>query len=285
MIRLIALDLDGTVLDSHGQIPEPNFAAITRAVDAGLEVAIATGRRYEFARSILERLPAPLTLILSNGAIVRRHGQAGSETLMRRLLPRQAAREALGRAPGHRASAALIFDRPLGGQVVFESIDWNDPRHQRFYEANRPFVSEQSPLEDALTEDPVQIMFTGCCLPMRRLFDDLRAEATEDRADYSVALTEYGRRDFSLVDVMQAGCSKGAALADWASRQGLSPSEVMAVGDNLNDLEMLEFAGTSVVMGNAIDDLQTRGWNRTATIDEAGVAKAIETFVFAAASY
>ena len=84
---------------------------------------------------------------------------------------------------------------------------------------------------------------------------------------------------------MQAGCSKGAALADWASRQGLSPSEVMAVGDNLNDLEMLEFAGTPVVMGNAIDDLQTRGWNRTATNDEAGVAKAIETFVFAAASY
>jgi hypothetical protein len=170
---------------------------------------------------------------------------------------------------------------------VFESIDWNDPRHQRFYEANRPFVSEQSPLEDALTEDPVQIMFTGCCLPMRRLFDDLRAAAPgdgADGADYSVALTEYEPRDFSLVDVMQAGCSKGAALADWASRQGLSPSEVMAVGDNLNDLEMLEFAGTPVVMGNAIDDLQTRGWNRTATNDEAGVAKAIETFVFAAAS-
>ena len=285
MIRLIALDLDGTVLDSHGQIPEANFAAIARAVDAGVEVAIATGRRYEFARSILERLPAPLTLILSNGAIVKRHGQAGSETLMRRLLPRQAARVALGRAPAHRASAALIFDRPLAGQVVFESIDWNDPRHQRFYEANRPFVSEQSPLEDALTEDPVQIMFTGCCPPMRRLFDDLRAAAAEDGVDYSVALTEYEQRDFSLVDVMQAGCSKGAALADWASRQGLSPSEVMAVGDNLNDLEMLEFAGTSVVMGNAIGDLQTRGWNRTATNDEAGVAKAIEKFVFAAASY
>ena len=95
-----------------------------------------------------------LTLILSNGAIVKRHGQAGSETLMRRLLPRQAARAALGRAPGHRASAALIFDRPLAGQVVFESIDWNDPRHQRFYEANRPFVSEQSPLEDALSRKP-----------------------------------------------------------------------------------------------------------------------------------
>jgi Cof subfamily protein (haloacid dehalogenase superfamily) len=285
MIRLIALDLDGTVLDSHGQIPKANFAAIARAVGAGVEVAIATGRRYEFARSILERLPVPLTLILSNGAIVKRHGLAGSETLMRRLLPCHAARAALGRAPGHRARAALIFDRPLAGQVVFESIDWNDPRHRRFYEANRPFVSEHSPLENALTEDPVQIMFTGCCQPMRQLFEDLRAADTEDGANYSVALTEYEHHDFSLVDVVQAGCSKGAALADWVTRQGLSPAEVMAVGDNLNDLEMLEFAGTPVVMGNAIDELQTRGWNRTATNDEAGVAMAIETFVFAAASY
>lgn len=280
MIRLLALDLDGTVLDSQGQIPDANRTAIGRAIDAGVEVAIATGRRYEFARPIFERLPAPLTLILSNGAIVKSHE---GHTLMRRLLPCAAARAVLAGAPDHRASAALVFDRPREGQVVFESIDWNDRRHRRFYEANRPFVSEQSPLEDALTEDPVQVMFTGGCAPMRRLFDSLRDAASTD-AQYSVALTEYERRDFSLVDVLQAGCTKGTALSAWAERQGLSPSEVMAIGDNLNDLEMLEFAGTPVVMGNAIDDLRTRGWAATGSNDEAGVARAIETFVLAGAS-
>lgn len=287
MIRLIALDLDGTVLDSHGQIPDANHTAIARAIDAGVEVAIATGRRYEFARSIFERLPAPLTLILSNGAIVKRQGEHDGQTLMQRLLPRAAARAVLVGAPEHRASAALIFDRPSEGQVIFESIDWTDRRHRRFYEANRPFVSERSPLEDALTEDPVQLMFTGGCAAMRRLFDDLRhsASATAAGLGYSVALTEYERRDFSLVDVMQAGCSKGSALAAWTERRGLSPSEVMAVGDNLNDLEMLEFAGTPILMGNAIDDLRGRGWAATATNDEAGVARAIETFVLAEASY
>ena len=175
MIRLLALDLDGTVLDSHGQIPDANRTAIARAIDAGVEVAIATGRRYDFARPIFERLPAPLTLILSNGAIVKSHD---GQTLMRRLLPRAAARAVLAGATEHRASAALIFDRPREGQVVFESIDWNDRRHRRFYEANRPFVSEQSPLEDALTEDPVQVMFTGGCAAMRRLFDGLREAAS-----------------------------------------------------------------------------------------------------------
>lgn len=281
MIRLLAIDLDGTVLDSHGQIPDANRTAIARAIDAGVEVAIATGRRYEFARSIFESLPPPLTLILSNGAIVKSHE---GQTLMRRLLPRAAARAVLVGAPEHRASAALIFDRPREGQVVFESIDWNDRRHRRFYEANRAFVSEHSPLEDALTEDPVQVMFTGGCASMRRLFDGLRQVATADIA-CSVALTEYEHRDFSLVDVLQAGCSKGSALAGWAEHQGLQASEVMAIGDNLNDLEMLEYAGTPVVMRNAIAALKGRGWAATASNDEAGVAQAIETFVFAGASY
>jgi Cof subfamily protein (haloacid dehalogenase superfamily) len=279
MIRLIALDLDGTVLDSHGQIPDANRTAIARAIDAGVEVAIATGRRYEFARPIFERLPAPLTLILSNGAIVKAHG---GETLMRRLLPRAVARTILGDTAAHRASAALVFDRPAAGQVIFEAIDWNDRRHRAFFEANRPFVGERSPLEEALTEDPVQLMFTGGCTVMRGLFNGLRAAPS---AAYSVALTEYQHRDFSLVDVMEAGCSKGSALAAWAERQGLSRHEVMAVGDNMNDLEMLEFAGTPVLMGNAIDDLKGRGWATTATNDEAGVAQAIETFVLAEASY
>ncbi len=60
-----------------------------------------------------------------------------------------------------------------------------------------------------------------------------------------MTLTEYEHRDFSLVDVLQAGCSKGAALSAWAADQGIPASDVMAVGDNLNDLEMLEFAGTA----------------------------------------
>ena len=71
MIRLIALDIDGTLLDSEGRIPDANREAISRALDAGVEVALATGRRYDFARPIFESLPGPLTLILSNGAIVK----------------------------------------------------------------------------------------------------------------------------------------------------------------------------------------------------------------------
>ncbi|HEY7499428.1 MAG TPA: Cof-type HAD-IIB family hydrolase [Vicinamibacterales bacterium] len=284
MIRLIVLDLDGTVLDSTGHVPEANRTAIARAIEAGVEVAVATGRRYDFALPIVEQLPSPLTLILSNGAIVK---SRDGTTLMRRLLARETARDVLARTLAHRDGAAIIFDRPREGQVMFEVIDWEHPRHRRFFEMNRPFVGERSPLEDALTEDPVQVMFTGSCAPMRALVDDLRGAACGGdggAARFSVALTEYQHRDFSLVDVVQAGCSKGSAVRAWADRHGLGPSNVMAVGDNLNDLEMLQFAGCPVVMGNAVQDLKDYGWPVTSTNDEAGVARAIETFALRKAS-
>jgi Cof subfamily protein (haloacid dehalogenase superfamily) len=276
-IRLLALDIDGTILDSHGEVPRANREAIARAIDAGVEVALATGRRYDFARSIFERLPSPLTLILSNGAIVKTRD---GETRFRDLLPREVAREVLARVPQHRKSAAVVFDRPREGQVVFEEIDWHHPQHERFFASNRPFLREVSPLEACLTEDPIQVMFSGGCVEMRELFDQLQVDA----ADFSVALTQYDHRDFSLVDVVRAGCSKGSALRAWSERQGIRRDEVMAIGDNLNDVQMLEFAGTPVLMGNALAELKARGWPVTGTNDEAGVASAIETFILDRAS-
>jgi Cof subfamily protein (haloacid dehalogenase superfamily) len=272
MIRLLALDIDGTLLDSDGRIPAANREAVARAIDAGVEVALATGRRYDFARPIFESLPGPLTLILSNGAIVKnRDGQ----TVIRSLLPRQTAHAVLADFPEHRASAAVVFDRPREGQVVFEAIDWEHPRHRRFFEVNRPFLAEVSPLENCLTEDPIQVMFSGGCVEMRGLFERL-----QQRVDgFSTALTEYEHRDFSLVDVVTAGCSKGSALRAWAGERGFARDEVMAMGDNLNDLQMLEFAGTAVLMGNALPELKARGWPVTGSNNEAGVAHAIDRYV------
>lgn len=276
MIRLLAIDIDGTLLDSEGRVPPANAAAIARASAAGVEIALATGRRYDFARPVFDELPGRLALILSNGAVVKlRDGT----TVVKHLLPREVARQVLARVPQHRDGTALTFDRPREGQVVFEAIDWEHPRHHRFFAANRPFVSAVSPLEACLTEDPVQLMFSGGCAEMRGVFEELRGDAS-----YTVTLTEYLHRDFSLVDIIRAGCSKGAALAEWAAQRGIARHEVMAIGDNLNDLEMLEFAGTSVVMGNACEELKARGWPVTASNDECGFAQAVETFVLRQAS-
>lgn len=272
-IRLIAIDIDGTLLDSRWQLPDANREAICEAVDAGVEVAIVTGRRYDFARPIIDLLACPVTAIVSNGAIVR---SPNGSTEVRHVLLRSTAKSVLGATGAYRDGAALIFDRPRDGQVVFERIDWSHPSRRGYAERNRQFIAEVDPLESALTEDPIQVMFNGDVQAMRALVAVLRGLPSADA--FTVAVTEYVERDFSLIDVLPAGCNKGATLADWARRRGYTRGEVMALGDNLNDVEMLEAAGVPVVMANAVPELLARGWPVTATNDAAGVADAIRRF-------
>jgi len=119
------------------------------------------------------------------------------------------------------------------------------------------------------------VMFNGAVDAMRLLAGELDAI----RAGFVVALTEYEHRDFSLLDITSPAATKGLALAWRAQELGLQREQVMAVGDNFNDLGMLEYAGLPVVMENAVSGLKTRGWHVTGHQDEAGVAQAIRRFV------
>ena len=271
MIRLIAIDVDGTLLDTRGQIPQANIDAIHDAVSAGIHIALVTGRSYPFARPIAELLPASITLIVSNGAVER--DMDGSH-VARRLLDRQIARAVLDATRPFRELAALVFDRDADRQVMFETMDWEHPGRKAYWARNHSLIAQSVPLEDALVEDPIQVMFNGGVDAMRSLYCALQADAN----GFSVSLTEYVHRDFSLIDVTAPNATKGRALAWRAAQLGLSREEVMAVGDNFNDLEMLEFAGLPVVMANAVDGLKQRGWAVTGDNENAGLAEAIRRF-------
>jgi hypothetical protein len=271
-IRLIAVDVDGTLLDTDHLLPEANARAMAEACARGIEMALVTGRRFDFALPIAREIPCPLTMIVSNGALIR--SKAGA-THLRRLLPRATAARVLSATRSWRSGAAVVFDRPRENQVIWEQIDWEDEGRRGYFLRNRDFIA-QMPLEESLTEDPIQVMFTGRVAPMRDAARALRALPGAD--EFALAITEYESRDFALVDVLHAGCSKGRALAEWAARQGYAREEVMAIGDNLNDLEMLEYAGLAVVMGNSVAELRRDGWHVTLSNDEAGVAAAIRRF-------
>ncbi len=275
-IRFLALDIDGTLLNSRWDLPPENVAAVSEAVGAGVEVALVTGRRFDFARPVMDELAVPLTMIVSNGAVVKDRSGA---TVARRVLARGTAVRVLSIAEAWRDCAGLLFDRAHDAQIIFERIDPADEKRQRFYEINREAIAER-PLHDCLDEDPVQIIFSGELARMRALHELLNGGRC-DCPPFSVSITEYEHRDFALLDVMASGCSKGTAVAEWASEHGYARHEVMAIGDNLNDLEMLEFAGLPVVMGNAASSLRVRanGWRYTATNDEAGVALAIREHI------
>jgi hypothetical protein len=174
-----------------------------------------------------------------------------------------------------RDAAAIIFDRDEARQMVFESMNWDHPGRKAYWARNQARIARSEPLEAALVEDPIQVMFNGGVDAMRGLVRDLRALA----GNFAVALTEYEHRDFSLLDVTAPSATKGQALAWRAAQLGLSRDQVMAIGDNFNDLGMLEYAGLPVVMENAVGGLKTRGWHITGHQDDSGVAAAIATFV------
>jgi Cof subfamily protein (haloacid dehalogenase superfamily) len=277
MIRLLAIDIDGTLLDSRGRLPDAHREAVVDAHASGIEIALVTGRSFHFALPTAALLPIPLTLVCNNGALVK---SKDGDTGLRKLLPRDAARRVLAEMRDYEDSVAIIFDRPSGAdarQMVFDRMDWTHPQRSGYYEKNKAFIARAPEgLAGMLVEDPVQVMFNGSVGPMRAVFSALRSMAIADQ--FSVAVTEYVARDFSLVDVNAAGCSKGTTLAEWADRRGLARDEVMAVGDNLNDVDMLDYAGTAVVMGNATDTLKARGYILTGSNDENGLATAIRRF-------
>ena len=278
-IRLIAIDIDGTLLDGRGALPPRNRRAVHRAIEHGIQVVLATGRAFHHALPIAKALapehaPGAVALIVSNGALTKR---ADGTTVDSRLVPRNTARAIVeAMRPRHRG-VAIIFDRPDAGQYVFERIDWSHPQRHWYYERNRAFITRVEPIDAALTEDPVQVAFTGGVEQMRALADEVRA--LPQAPEVTITLTEYAERDFSLLDLIAGGWSKGAALAAYAHRLELDRTAVMAVGDNLNDREMLEFAGRPVVMGNAVEPLKQLGWEITATHDECGLAAAIDAVV------
>ena len=276
-VRLIAIDIDGTLLDSRWQLPPTNREAIVAAVTRGIEVALVTGRRFDFALPIAGEIPCALTMIVNNGALIK---AKDGTTYLRHLLPRDVAKQVLAATPEFRAGAAVVFDRPRENQVVMEFMDWDDPGRRSYFERNRDFLAQVSPLESCLTEDPIQVMFSGPVERLRELAGVLRGMELADR--FALALTEYESRNFSLVDVVAPGISKGSTLAEWARQRGYLPANVMAIGDNLNDREMLEFAGLPVVMGNSVPELKDLGWHVTLTNDQGGVAAAIERFALQA---
>jgi len=273
-VKLIAMDIDGTLLDSRGVVSEDNARTIDEAESRGIEIVIVTGRRFDFARPVLDALRCDFHVIVNNGALIK---SKDGRTHMRHLLPSGTARQVLDATREFRPAAAVVFDSDRERQVVMEQIDWEDPFRGGYFRRNRDYLAEVSPLTECLGgADPIQVMFTGQCRPMRAAMKSL--ENLPIAIEYTLSLTEYLSRDFSILDVLERGVTKGAALADWARRRGIPRERVMAIGDNWNDRDMLEFAGLPVVMGNSIAELKSLGWAVTLSNDQSGVAEAIRTY-------
>ncbi len=282
-IRLLALDLDGTLLNSRGQVSERNRKALEQARERGVRVAIVTGRRFRDARPTALELGLDVPVIAHNGALTK-HART-LETVVVLPLPLTPARRALtvGRAAGadallsddHEGLGVLVYDHLSGDNYAAQLyVNWARRIHG---ENGQEAVRQVPSLEDFLDHEPVHLAFSGGCAKMKSLETVLLEELGTNVKIFS---TTYPDKDFTLLDIVHPEASKGLGVAAAAAELGVTREEVMAVGDNLNDLEMLHYAGTGVVMENAEASLhEVDSFHATCTNDDDGVAVAIEKFI------
>jgi Cof subfamily protein (haloacid dehalogenase superfamily) len=281
-VRLAAIDMDGTLLPSFGyELSRRNLKALRAAQNAGIIVAIATGRRAAFATPLLEGLGlrADMPLITSNGAVTR---TLAGEPIDRWTLDTEVAR---GLCRLLRGFGVLVFtfDQPGRGELVLEDLSRAEGRMQLWVEANRDAIEVVSPLEQVFESRgaPIQGMVAGVVSTMREA--EKAFEASEWSSRCECQRTEYPARDLAILDLLPRGISKGAALERLAGRLGVGRLETLAIGDNWNDVDMLEWAGQSFIMANAARGLRTvakvRGWKQVPSNDRNGVAVALEAAI------
>jgi len=284
MIKLLALDLDGTLLDSKGAVTDENRAAIRAAEEAGVLVTIATGRRFRDARPVGIELELNAPLVTHNGALVKY--AESLETVAASLLGLDATREIV-RVGKQFGGNALVSADPHGkGTMLYDIVPDDNIPLQRYIEWAKLLHGDEaekavmhvSDLHAALSEyEVIHISFSGPCEPMSRMLAFL-----DDELGNAVKIlpTIYTKLDFTLIDILPPDASKGTGVEKLAILNNLTPEEVMVIGDNFNDIDMLEFAGTPVVMGNADTGLLERAeFYKTDTNNNSGVAAAIDRFI------
>jgi 5-amino-6-(5-phospho-D-ribitylamino)uracil phosphatase len=284
MIKLLALDLDGTLLNSQGRISETNKQAIRKAEEKGVLVTIATGRRFRDARPVALEAEFNAPIITHNGALLK-FAQT-LETVAYSLIETETVREILRVGREFGGDALLSADPHGKGTLLYETVSEDNIPLQKYITWSKRLHGDEAEeavhhvenLEDVLHEtETVHVSFSGNCAPMGELEMVLKGEL---RSTANVLTTVYPQLDFTLIDILPPDASKGIGLEKLAVIENCTAENVMVMGDNFNDLQMLEFAGTPVVMGNASPDLLEREeFYTTLSNDESGVAAAIERFI------
>lgn len=273
-IRVLALDLDGTLLNSRNEISPRNHAAISAARNAGVRIALVTGRRYPAAKRVAELLPETQALVLHNGGLVIENAVA----IRVRPLARAAALSVVRFTKSLRADPVVHFGQRGEGLLYVETASPSHTLLAYYLSRSHPDVRVVPDLEVAVAserDEPLQVMCGGSM----RAMENLAAAIETGRFGVSVLRTVYPGDDLSLVDIVAPSVDKSEALNFLCSRWGLAMSQVLAIGDNWNDRLMLQAAGKGCVMGNAEPALRALGLEVLPGNDADGVAIAVERFL------
>lgn len=264
MVKLIAIDMDGTLLNSEKKIPQTNIDAIQEAAQAGIKIVICTGRPRSGILPYFEQLG-----LTDEEYIIMNNGCSVYNTKTWDLVhSAQLTFDEVGQL------ADAVSDYPqvcltLTTENTYYALADAVPELVQ-YDAGLVFDTAKATSLEALKDD-TDIIFQAMYMAEPDQLDLFQADMAEEVSQSFSTV----RSQSYLFEVMPQGTTKASALKQLAQHLGFAPDQVMALGDAANDLEMLEFAGVSVAMGNATDEVKTICKHVTASNDEAGVAQAI----------
>lgn len=260
--RLIAADLDGTILDDTYTVMPELLSALDRARSVGVELVVATGRLYPSALPFVRDLRVTLPVIASNGAVVR---EPHNDRLVFQLpLDRKLALEALELTENGTAQ------RFVNVRDSFYT-DASEEASEKYADALKIKFIRTVPLQEVITKDPIMVVIRDSEKEISRLTEILRGHFG-DRVYLA------NSKPF-FIDINHPGVSKGSALLDLCARMGFAPEEVIAVGDGWNDLEMFKAVGLGAAVANAPDLLKEQAGYICDNPSYRGVIEVIERFV------
>ncbi len=258
-IKMVAMDLDDTLLDGQSRISPRNREMIVRAMDAGIKIILASGRMYGSIVQYAEYLQLDDPIIAYNGAMIRKRDQA--EALIHEVLPLELARELLLELRQMQIHTQLyVSDRLYVSRC-------ND-KSEAYALASKVEAHEAGDLLSFLQESPTKILVIDEPAAIDECIPRLR-ERFADRVHITKSKPQY-------LEFMKPGINKGSALKRLREYYGFAAAEVMAIGDAPNDIEMLCEAGTGVAVGNAFDEVKAVSAFQVASNIKDGVAEAIE---------
>jgi Cof subfamily protein (haloacid dehalogenase superfamily) len=275
--HLLALDVDGTILDPEGQLRPSVQRAVAAAQARGLQVVLCTGRRFRSALPVARALHLTLPLIVHNGALIK--DLDSGQTLYHCYLSQEVYQQSL--ALLSQVSSPMLYIDAFHDGIDIITAD-SDRAH--------PF--QQAYLQDALaycqmlpniSNPPLQGVVMMSIMAEESRLQSFRSNVQTTLGN-QVHVNVLANKSYqgSILEVLHPSVSKWQALHQFASRQGIAASQIIAVGDDANDLEMIRHAGLGIAMGNAIEAVKAVADYITLSNADEGLAHALHHVVLKA---
>lgn len=271
MIKLIALDLDGTLLNSDALISSGNLKAIEYAKNKGAKITICSGRPYSSVKLFAEQIDTQIPVVCCNGVEVRNCYDGG-------ILHSDYMNAEIGKSVVNISKNIGCNTNVYANDTVFSECENRVIKYYNKINKTLPLEKQcRTSIVDNLLDDVLEKKHVITKIEILDISDSIRDELK--KCIHNVDLINTAGSWISSIEIMNHSASKGNGLRKLANILKIAPEEIMAIGDYNNDIEMLQFAGTSVAMGNADECVRAVAKHVTNSCDEDGVAEAIYKFI------